>query len=64
MRIKICVGFGMYNPCDDCRHNIDNQPNFIGTANAPEGTYEDVNIDICKLGKPYYSQFEAVKSNS
>jgi hypothetical protein len=64
MGIKICVGShgGINNMCASCKHDMShNHDDFQGTKNEPPEKYEFVNVDICTLVKPYWSQYEAKK---
>lgn len=67
MAIQICVGShgGINNMCASCKHDMShNHPDFRGLKNEPEGKYKFVNVEICLIKKPYWSQYQAKRQNA
>lgn len=61
--IKICHGSEQGNPtCAECKHLMDNQPDFQGLRYEPAGKYQFLDEWICKLDKPHYSQFMIIEA--
>ena len=68
--IKICTAShgGINQVCDSCKHNMENHPDFQGSRYEPEGKYQFLNPDICRLpvgpDRKFWIQYEAMELNS
>lgn len=68
--ILICVGShgGKHNYCESCKFNMENQPDFKGLRNEPEGKYQFLNDDICRLPvgpeRKYWTLYRPIKHDS